>query len=195
MLSHRAIVSLGAGTLASGTSLRRRRFLHAAPMFHLADLALWVGADRSIGGTHIIVPGVRAGRGHRPPSSEHSVTHVLLVPTMIQMLRRSPARWRSHDLSSLRADRLRRVADRRGGARAGVRRPAGVGFMQAYGMTELVACSPPLRPADHRDAGPGGSRLPRRAARRRTEVRIVDERRPRRPARHRRRDPGARPAT
>ena len=47
----------------------------------------------------------------------YQVNEILLVPTMIQMLVDHPAIG-AHDLSSLRAHRVRRLADERGAARS-----------------------------------------------------------------------------
>ncbi len=56
MLSHAALVTSALGTLATGAFLTPGCvYLHAAPMFHLADLAAWMG-QLVLGGTHVIVP-------------------------------------------------------------------------------------------------------------------------------------------
>ena len=65
------------------------RLLHAAPMFHLADLAAWA-AGCSSAATHVIVPMFKPAEVLRA-IDEHGVTDVLLVPTMIQMLVDDPA--------------------------------------------------------------------------------------------------------
>lgn len=84
MLSHGNLVSNAKHVLASLPYDSRSRYLHAAPMFHLADgsqtiAATWVGASHAI--VARFEPGdvIRAIR-------EMRVSHTLLVPTMINML-------------------------------------------------------------------------------------------------------------
>lgn len=76
----------------------RVHYLHAAPMFHLANGSLSL-ATTLVGGTHIFVPGF-APAPVLDAIERHRVTHTLLVPTMIRMLIDAPE-IASHDLSSL----------------------------------------------------------------------------------------------
>ena len=55
MLSHANMITSVLGTAASGALLPNGRYLHAAPMFHLANGVVWMGRN-VLGGTHIIVP-------------------------------------------------------------------------------------------------------------------------------------------
>jgi acyl-CoA synthetase (AMP-forming)/AMP-acid ligase II len=169
MLSHDNVLVSSIGSLASGQFVSAGgRLLHAAPLFHLAGIAVWA-AGCQLGSTHVIVP------MFSPPEvmraiAEHGVTDALLVPTMIQMLVDDPG-VADHDMSSLMhlvygaspiseslLERARKVF------------PA-AGFTQAYGMTELSPCATILTPADHDD--PALHRSAGRAAPH-TEVRIVD---------------------
>lgn len=169
VLSHTNLLTSALGMLAAGDNLRPGgRLLHAAPMFHLADGAVWL--ERTVlGGTHVIVPSFTPG-GVAAAIERHRVTDALLVPTMIQMLVDSPEA-RDADLSSLRtlvygaSPISAAVLDR-----ATARLP-GCGFTQAYGMTELSPVATLLRPADHADEG-----LRRSAGRAapHAEVRVVD---------------------
>ncbi|HWM87033.1 MAG TPA: AMP-binding protein, partial [Kofleriaceae bacterium] len=100
MLTHANLLTSALGWLASGEFLTRGgRFLHAAPMFHLADLAAWTGQTVA-GGTHVVIPMFEPGAVLKAIEA-HRVTDALLVPTMIQLLVDNPA-IASHDLSSLR---------------------------------------------------------------------------------------------
>src|SRR3546814_18781829 len=63
---------------------RHHRYLHAAPMFHLGDLAQ-AYATTAKAGCHIFVPGFTAD-GVAKAIREHRVEVTLLVPTMIGML-------------------------------------------------------------------------------------------------------------
>jgi long-chain acyl-CoA synthetase len=59
-------------------------YLHAAPMFHIAD-ALCIYMVTSLGGRHVILPRFEAAAVCAAIESE-GITDILLVPTMIQML-------------------------------------------------------------------------------------------------------------
>lgn len=124
------------------------RLLHAAPMFHLADLAAWTGRNLT-GGAHVIVPSFTPD-GVLQAIEQHRVTDALLVPTMIQMLVDAPG-VADADLSSFRKlvyggspisegvlDRVRKALP-------------GVVLSQAYGMTELSPVATLLGPEEHDD--------------------------------------------
>jgi acyl-CoA synthetase (AMP-forming)/AMP-acid ligase II len=170
MLSHTNLIVSALGSSSTGNFLvPGGRLLHAAPMFHLADLAAWNGRNL-IGGCHIIVPmftpdGVIAAIEKERP------TDALLVPTMLQMLVDAPS-IKEADVSSLQKviygaspiseALLERVA----------RTLSSAALMQAYGMTELAPVATMLSPEDHED--PVLRRSAGRAAPH-AEVRIVDE--------------------
>jgi acyl-CoA synthetase (AMP-forming)/AMP-acid ligase II len=85
MLSHRNMVTSALGLLATGQFPHEgARLLHAAPMFHLADLAGWLG-QMLTGGVHVIIPAFKPDAVWAA-IRDHAVTDLLLVPTMIQML-------------------------------------------------------------------------------------------------------------
>jgi acyl-CoA synthetase (AMP-forming)/AMP-acid ligase II len=124
-------------------------FLHAAPMFHLADLAAWYSLLQ-MGCEHVIV-------SHFDPKlvlqaiQDHKVTDVLLVPTMIQMVVDDPS-FGDYDVSSL--ERIVYGAspiDDALLARAMKSIPS-VSFSQAYGMTELSPVATLLSAEDHTDS-------------------------------------------
>ncbi|MBW0134422.1 long-chain-fatty-acid--CoA ligase [Pseudonocardia abyssalis] len=170
MLSHANLLvsAMGGGATGGGFVVPDGRFLHAAPMFHLAAIATWVGRG-IVGGTHVIVPMFEPAAVARA-IERHAVTEVLLVPTMIQMLvahlENEPA-----ELSGVRS--LIYGASPISEAllvRAEKHFPT-AGFTQAYGMTELSPIATLLTPADHADP------VLRRSAGRAAvcaEVRIVD---------------------
>ncbi|AHH96546.1 acyl-CoA synthetase [Kutzneria albida] len=168
MLSHANLMVSALGSAACGFVQPGGRLLHAAPMFHLADLASWVGRNL-LGGTHVIIPMfdpvkvIEAVQRHR-------VTDVLLVPTMIQLLVDHPAA-READLSSLRQLLYGAsvISD------AVLQRTAAllpeVRLTQAYGMTELSPVATMLMAEDHEDP-----QLRRSAGRAgpHAQVRVVD---------------------
>jgi acyl-CoA synthetase (AMP-forming)/AMP-acid ligase II len=168
VLSHHNLLTSAFGSLATGKFVSPHgRLLHAAPMFHLADLTAWCAAC-TVDMTHVIAP------FFTPDEvvaliARHNVTDALLVPTMIQMLVDDP-NTAGADLSSLRhliygaspmseglLDRARQAFPN-------------TGFTQAYGMTELSPVATLLLPDEHDD--PVLRRSAGRAAPH-SEVRIV----------------------
>jgi acyl-CoA synthetase (AMP-forming)/AMP-acid ligase II len=98
MLSHRNLLASAFGSLATGQFLTPGgRLLHAAPTFHLADIAAWTDG-MLVGSTHVIVPAFTPA-GVLEAIERHGVTDTLLVPTMLQMLLDHPG-VAEHDLSS-----------------------------------------------------------------------------------------------
>lgn len=84
MLSHAGIMANG---LALGAVLGLSAdtvFLHAAPMFHVAD-ASFIFSVTTFAGTHVILPGF-APVAVADAIRSHGVTDTMLVPTMIAML-------------------------------------------------------------------------------------------------------------
>jgi acyl-CoA synthetase (AMP-forming)/AMP-acid ligase II len=148
MLSHRNLFVSTMGIAATGTITPGGRVLHAAPMFHLADLGSGL-IHSMLGGSHVFIP------AFDPVATmaaivDHQVTDVLLVPTMIQMMVDHPRRP-DFDLSSLKhvtygaspisealLERARKTF------------PAAE-FVQAYGMTELAPGATLLRDEYHAD--------------------------------------------
>jgi len=170
MLSHDNLLVSAIGSCASGDFVvSGGRLLHAAPMFHLADLAAWT-ARNQMGGSHVIVP-MFTPDGVLAAIEKHRPTDALLVPTMIQMLVDSPG-IKEVDVSSLQKviygaspiseallERVERVLP-------------DVALTQAYGMTELAPVATMLTPEDHQN--PALRRSAGRAVPH-AEVRIVDE--------------------
>jgi len=99
MLSHRGLLTSALGAQATGGFISAGGVvLHAAPMFHLGDLATWVGGMMAHS-VHVILPKFTVSSVFGAVV-EHRVTDALLVPTMIQLLADSPVSQRP-DLSSL----------------------------------------------------------------------------------------------
>ncbi len=147
MLSHTNFVSSSLGTVATGQLLKAgSRLLHAAPMFHLADLAAWCGLT-IMGGTHIMVP-------YFEPTSvfkameEHKPTDVLLVPTMIQILVDHPDS-NNYDLSSMERMLYGGSVISEGVLNRTKARFPGLRLTQAYGQTEASPVITLLLPDDH----------------------------------------------
>jgi len=108
------------------------RWLHVSPMFHLADAwAVW--AITQAGGTHVMVPGFDP-ECVLDAIEEHSVTLSNFIPTMLNILVKSPG-IRNYNFSSLRVilsggapiakEVVRQVID-----------VFGCDYIQTYGLTE-----------------------------------------------------------
>ncbi|MWA02885.1 long-chain-fatty-acid--CoA ligase [Actinomadura sp. LD22] len=169
MLSHRACLTSAMGSLVTTEILSRGGvLLHAAPMFHLADIAAW-NIGNLTGAAHVMVPSFTPS-GVAEAIREHRVTDVLLVPTMIQKLVDSSEAAAS-DLSS-----LKRVMYGASPIAETVLRKAreilpNARFTQAYGMTELAPVATLLTAEDHDD--PALTRSCGRPAAH-ADVRVVD---------------------
>jgi len=148
MLSHANLTSNAVQAVAEGVWTTPMRYLHAAPMFHLANgMGMYAALLR--GGANIIAPGF-APEGIMALVEAERVTDVLLVPTMVQMLVDHPA-LADYDMSSLR--HIVHGASPMSGAlleRAKSALPR-TSFVHVYGQTELSPCATVLPWAD--DAG------------------------------------------
>jgi acyl-CoA synthetase (AMP-forming)/AMP-acid ligase II len=134
MLPHR-------GLWASGTALVAKRnlgsdavYLHAAPMFHIADGAYSMGIA-VCGGTHAFIPGFTPA-ATSDAIHDFSVTDVLLVPTMVRMILDDP------NFDNAKFSSLRNIAYGASPMPEGVIRKAlellpNVEWTQAYGQSEL----------------------------------------------------------
>lgn len=148
------------------------RYLHAAPMFHLADGAA-SGAITAAGGCHIAIPMFDVEAVMHAVET-YQVTHALLVPTMIGMLLNSP------DFDPARLSTLQHLLYGASPMPEGlliqlIERLPHLKIVQGYGQTELAPIISTLQPEYH-ILGSNNSKL--RSAGRPvpgTEVKIVDE--------------------
>jgi acyl-CoA synthetase (AMP-forming)/AMP-acid ligase II len=170
ILTHDNMMTSAYGCIASGEFMTPEgRLMHAAPMFHLADIAAWA-AGLVLGVTHVFLPAFTPA-GALATMSEQGITDSLLVPTMIQMMVDSPGAS-DLDLSGVRhviygaSPMPIAVLER---ARALFPNAT---FLQAYGMSELAPVATMLLMADHDDPvhrSSAGRAAPH------TEVRVVDQ--------------------
>jgi long-chain acyl-CoA synthetase len=172
MLSHGNLMVNALNALGEGLFSSTAVYLHAAPMFHLANGAAMYSLLLS-GGSNVIIQGFTP-EGVMVAVRNERVSDVLLVPTMIQMLVDHPS-IRDQDMSSLKniiygaSPISEAVLDRATGALPHVQ------FTQAYGMTELSPIATLLHWKDH--IGDGRVKGRHRGAGRVTlgcELRIVD---------------------
>jgi long-chain acyl-CoA synthetase len=98
MLSHRNLVSNNTHVVPVLRFDFGMRWLHAAPMFHIAD-SLAVFSVTMVGGSHVFIPGF-APEASLEAIQAHRVTYTLLVPTMVNMLVNHPG-VENYDLGSL----------------------------------------------------------------------------------------------
>jgi long-chain acyl-CoA synthetase len=148
VLSHMNFLANAVNVAGTVSLLDTDIYLHAAPMFHLADLGLTFNALLA-GGSHAFAS------QFRPPAvleqiERFGITGMLLAPTMIGMLVRDDA-IRDADTSSLRllhyggsaiTDDLLRQA----------MATLQCDFSQGFGQTEATQTITILPPADHRAA-------------------------------------------
>ncbi|HKV38106.1 MAG TPA: long-chain-fatty-acid--CoA ligase, partial [Blastocatellia bacterium] len=145
MLSHNNIVSNIEHSSAAHKPATDDIYLHAAPMFHLADAAA-VFSNTSHGITQVFIPRFEPRAVLEAIAREH-VTSLLLVPTMINFLLREPD-LESYDFSSLRqitygASPIAPETLRRAMAVLGCR------FLQGYGLTEAAPLLTVLLAEEH----------------------------------------------
>ena len=135
MLSHTNMCSSALALHAEGLASGGGTYLHAAPMFHLADMGFslvhWIE-----GNTHSIIPAFNP-EAVLDMLERDRATHVLLVPTMIQMLVDHPAMKKPRDLSALKTIIYGASPIAEAVLVRAMDALPGVGFVQAYGMTEL----------------------------------------------------------
>jgi long-chain acyl-CoA synthetase len=171
-LSHGNLTFTALQSLAEGVFPPDAIYLHAPPMFHIAN-GWSMYCMLLTGGINVVI------RAFTPEAAaaaieRFGVTHTLFVPTMIQMFVDHPG-IAGYDLSSLRqilygaSPISEAVLDR------AMARLPGVRFLQAYGMTELSPMATLLMPQEHVGAGraKGRHRSAGRAAMG-VEVRIID---------------------
>jgi long-chain acyl-CoA synthetase len=99
MLSHRNIVSNALNTIPAVDFRSDMRWLHAAPMFHIAD-ALAIYGVTMVAGRHVFIPAFEPVTVMKAIQAE-AITESLWVPTMINMIANHPDIGK-YDLGSLR---------------------------------------------------------------------------------------------
>jgi long-chain acyl-CoA synthetase len=149
-------------------------YLHAAPMFHLADgsatfTLTWIG------GTHAFLPRFEEEAFFKAVQ-DFKATSSVLVPTMINFITNHPKRT-EYDLSSLE-EMIYGASPMPLEVLKGAVDAFGTKFLQGYGMTEASPLVTALSADDH-DAGLAGQNSDRLGSAGQpipgVEVRIVDE--------------------
>ena len=170
MLSHENLVSNALALIGANITHAEGVALLIAPMFHVAVGTLMLG-HAVVGGTSVIAP-MFTPLATLQAVQQHRVTHLLLVPTMIQLTVDHPEAG-NYDLSSVQVLTYGGSVINDAVLQRAMKRFPNASFNQAYGMTELSPCATYLSPSDHR-GNPGLLRSAGRATLV-TEVRVVDE--------------------
>ncbi len=161
MLTHAALLSSALSVVAAIEADEHSAVLHAAPMFHLADLAV-LYTFTLLAARHVIVPAFEPRRVQQV-IADTRLTDALLVPTMMQMLFDHP------DFDAGKLAGLRRILYGASPMPEGLLRRVfattpHIRLMQAYGQTEMAPVVSLLLPDDHVGQGER-SRLLRSAGR------------------------------
>lgn len=173
MLSH---TNMYVGAVANAHDINmqdRTVYLHAAPMFHIADL-LWFTAVTLMAGTHVVIP-MFTPEGTLAAIEKHRPDQTLLVPVMLQMVLQSD-KLAQTDISSLRQIAYGASPITEAVLKEAFKKFPNVSFLQAFGQTELSPVATILPTDYHVLEGPKAGKL--RSAGRATrvcEVRIVDD--------------------
>lgn len=155
MLSHENLCANGMSALQTIGYDERSVYLHAGPMSHLADgmstFALTLAA-----GTHVFLPRFTV-ESCLALIQTQKITHVCLVPTMVEMLV-SGAEKGSYDVSSLVQIQFGSSPMPEGTLKRAVALWPDILFLHGYGMTELSPLITML-PMAYRRPAVGGARL------------------------------------
>lgn len=148
MLSHTNLMVSGLG---SGTTLRLSggRYLHVAPLFHLAGIVPWV-VQMVVGGAHVMLPAFEVATV-LSNIERHAITGITLVPAMIQRIVNDPA-TADVDLSSVESILYGASPISQTLLNQAIETFPSAGFTQAYGMTELAGTASFLTAEDHTSA-------------------------------------------
>jgi long-chain acyl-CoA synthetase len=173
MLSHANILE-NAHNIQPATPVNSdTRYIHAAPMFHLADGAMTFLVT-AFGGSHTFLPRFDPGAFLRMVE-QHGVTTALIVPTMINMVVHHPE-VTQRDLSSLGACLYGASPMPEAVIKRAMAVMPHVRFTQAYGQSEASPVMTLMPPEYHSFEGPYAGRM--KSAGRAAlgcEIRIMDE--------------------
>jgi len=156
MLSHRGLTYNVLQSLPVLRMADQDIYLHAAPMFHIAD-GLGMMLATTMGCTHVFVPAFEPGQVLKTLQDE-KVSHVLLVPTMVNMLVNHP-NLADYDLSRLKQIFYGASPMPEAVLLKAIEVLPHIGFVQAYGQTEASPVITLLGPEYHTTRGPYAGKL------------------------------------
>jgi long-chain acyl-CoA synthetase len=145
MLSHKNIMSNAINALVAVNLTNRDKWLHAAPMFHLADVGAMFGLSM-LGACHVFIPMFNPVHVLQAIQNE-KVTATVLVPTMINTVLNHPD-VENYDLSSLRRLVYGAAPMPVEVLKQGLQKWGQI-FIQGYGMTETSPLLTVLDATDH----------------------------------------------
>ena len=135
MLTHTNLASMGLNNAGAIGIDETCVYLHAAPMFHVGDITVMLGAVQ-MAGAHAFVSHFDP-RGVLQAIENYRVTYTLLVPTMLHMLLEQLDSCTA-DLSSLQLVLYGASPMPLSVIQRAMAKLPSVRFMQGYGMTEAV---------------------------------------------------------
>lgn len=150
MQSHRAIWASAMSALPAFNLRRESRYLHTAPMFHMADLAGSMAATLTCS-THVVSKMFDPAAVLQLIQSE-KITHTLIVPAMVKMLLNHPDTANT-DTSSLEMILYGASPMPAATLQQCMKLWPNVGLVQAYGQTELAPIATILPAEDHLKGG------------------------------------------
>ncbi|WP_332764567.1 class I adenylate-forming enzyme family protein [Phenylobacterium sp.] len=156
MVSPQGLWASGIAFMAEAGISARARYLHVAPMFHLADVALSL-AGTIAGATHYFLPTFEPAATLKAVA-EHRITHLLLVPTMLRMVLAHPD-CGDADLTSLECLAYGASPIDETTLLDAIYRLPECGFIQGYGQSELSPLISVLPPERHTLEGPAAGKL------------------------------------
>lgn len=151
MLSHRNLVSNAMHVIHEMDFTSDMVWLHAGPMFHLADGTATFGAT-VLGAAHCFIPKFEPGAALEA-LEKHGITNSLFVPTMMNMVVNHPD-VTTRDLSKLRGILYGASPMPEAVVRKALELMPQVGFYHAYGQTECSPLLTLLKPPYHDFDGP-----------------------------------------
>lgn len=156
MLPHRALWYNALMTAKEFRFSRDTRYLHVAPMFHLADFTTNLSIAM-MGACNVYISSF-AVEATVEAIETHQVNSVILVPTMLGMVLPHPA-FTLQRVKSLRKIMYGASPMPEGLLRNAMQVMPHVEFFQAYGQTEMAPVVSILQPEDHVLDGPESARL------------------------------------
>lgn len=156
MLSHRNLVMNSFNVFPSFGFEHGMRWLHAAPMFHIADGCATFGVT-AMAGVHVFIPAFSPDATLRA-IQDHQIGHTLLVPTMVNMVVNAP-NASDFDLSSLKYVTYGASPMPEAVIIKAMEVMPACGFNHAYGQTECAPLVTSTGPEFHVLEGPNAGRF------------------------------------
>jgi fatty-acyl-CoA synthase len=134
LIDHHRLVWVGINTALVMGLREGDRILHAAPMYHSADLAMLVVGGTQVGGTHVILP-LFTSEGVLETIERHEINVFFGVPTMYQLMLRDPG-FADRNLTSWRVGVFGAAPMPASAVQAALDALPGLELIQACGQTE-----------------------------------------------------------